>query len=250
MSRVRESFPAGVLAVVLLLALPVLAGCVSAELEFDRMTGTAYPPDQIVSGNTVNLSWIYFTGGQFLAVDEDDTGISALSGTYISDAELDSLESANRGSTVGPETWTCRFFNRDYDCVRYHVYGIVTDHLYELTDGTNKPTIMGIMWTDDRRGFAMFYQNSTVSSNGAKYLRSAAHEIGHAYNLHHSDGDGSSTIMNQTKVVGNSFVYEFSPGSDTHLRDHPDNCRYPGMGDFGFIDTAHPDHGWTWYDCD
>ena len=35
----------------------------------------------------------------------------------------------------------------------------------------------------------MFYRNTAVSTNPAKYLRSAAHEIGHAYNLHHEDGD-------------------------------------------------------------
>jgi hypothetical protein len=103
--------------------------------------------------------------------------------------------------------------------------------------------LLGRMWrTDNRSAFAMFHKNGTIQGDGAKYLRSAAHEIGHAFNLHHEDGDGSTTIMNQTGVVGDSFVFEFSDNSETHLEDHPDDCSFPGVGTFGSVNAEHA--GW------
>lgn len=226
----------------------VVSGCTSVQLEFDRMTGTAYPPAQTVGGNTVDLGSIYIDAGKLLVIDEDDTNIAPLtvSGSQkqcITNAETDSLMAANRNSVTGKTTRVCSSFV----CTDYHLYGIVVDHF-----GSNSSTnacsfgLLGRMWrTADRSGFAMFYSNSDVSGDGAKFLRSAAHEIGHAYNLHHEDGDGSSTIMNQTSVVGSSFSYTFSTTSETHLDDHPDGCKYPGVGVFGEVDSAHPDHDWT-----
>ena len=140
-------------------------------------------------------------------------------------------------------------------CTRYHLYGVVTDHYYEYDDGTCGTGIMGIMYDSDDTGnrgaFAVFYKNNTINNNGAKYLRSAAHEIGHAFNLHHSDGDGSTTVMNQTWVVGDTFVYEFSDQSETHVDDHPDNCRYPGTGSFTSVNEEHAGwHGGVSAPCD
>jgi len=51
----------------------MLCGCTSAQLEYDRMTGTAFPQPEIVDGGTVNLTTIYLQGDLFLGVNEDDT---------------------------------------------------------------------------------------------------------------------------------------------------------------------------------
>ena len=82
----------------------------------------------------------------------------------------------------------------------------------------------------NRSAFVTLYKNSVVSTDNGKYLRSTAHEIGHAFNLNHCDGDGSTTIMNQTGTVGDTYSYEFSSDSLDHLQDHDRDSVWPGIG--------------------
>ncbi len=238
------------------LSLPLVSGCVTYTLEYDRMTRTAFPPPQTVSGDDVNLGTIYSDAGIGLVVDYDDTSIPRLTGPsdpadpnkydYITAAELANLEATNRSLPVAPTTTRCFIFT----CTHYHVYGIVVDHYFERADGTRNTGWMGVIYDTTNRGaVASFYRNATISGDGGKFLRSAAHELGHAFNLHHEEGDGSTTIMNQTGVVGSSYVYEFSNLSLTHLRDHPRNCVAPGTGPFGYINSAHTPHLWTTTGC-
>ncbi len=224
-----------------------LSGCTTTKLEFDRMTGTSFPNSVTVSGDTVSLTSIYFTADLILSVDEDDTSIPALTGAtdpsdpdqydYITVAELGSLESSYRSSSVGPDTWSCYWGT----CTQYHIYGIVVDHYYEKSSGSRSTTTLGVMYDTTTRGaFAMFYKNSIISSDNNMYLRSTAHEIGHAYNLHHADGDGSTTIMNQTGAVGSTYVYEFSACSLDHLKNHPkDPYVWPGLGAYGTVSSTY-----------
>ncbi|MBL8072668.1 MAG: hypothetical protein JNM35_16460, partial [Nitrospira sp.] len=70
----------------------LLVSCVS--LEFDRMTGTAFPSQHMVNGQPVTLSSIFDDAGIKLTVEEDDTGIQPLNiaeDDCISDAELSTL---------------------------------------------------------------------------------------------------------------------------------------------------------------
>ncbi|WP_447978400.1 hypothetical protein [Candidatus Nitrospira bockiana] len=223
------------------------AGCVTTHLEFDRMTGSAFPAAQTVDGDQVTLTSIYANAGHVLVVNEDETDIPALGGEdlidedCITNAELDALETDHRASQVEAASFECGWGWFRTTCTRYHLYGVVVNHYGTNSSGTSCDTgLLGRMWsTSKRQAFAMYYKNSTVNGNPKKYLRSAAHEIGHAYNLHHEDGDGSTTIMNQTGVVGDSFVYEFSDTSQTHLKEHPAQCKFPGTGSFY---SVHPDH--------
>lgn len=227
-------------------------GCTTYHVEYDRMTGTSYPQPQSVSGSTVTLQTIYAKEDYLLVVDEDTTNIARLTGTgnCINEAELNSIETANRTSQVGPRSFSCGWWIFSGTCTQYNLYGVVVDHFYENNSGSCLTGVMGIMWTDNRRAFANFFRNTTVSGNAGKYLRSTAHEIGHAFNLHHEDGDGSTTIMNQTGTVGDTYVYNFSATSKDHLKNHPALCVRPGVGTFGSINTLHPDHDWTTYDCE
>ena len=230
----------------------LLASCTHLHIEFDRMSGTAYPADQTVSGSTVSLESIYDTLWTSVTVDEDTTNITPLTGPfdpadpdqydYITEAELDTVEAANRTSPVG--TVSCGNY-----CTQYHLYGVVVDHYYEDSFGTRWTGVLGIMWTSNTRAFAMFYKNGTVQGDAGKYLRSVAHEVGHAHNMHHGDGDGSMTIMNQTKTVGNTYNYAFSTDSTTHWQNHANSCKRPGIATFGGVDAAHTDHGWTTVSC-
>lgn len=225
-----------------------VTGCVATQLEFDRMQNTAYPTEQTLDGQDWTLASIYTNGGKLLLVDEDDTNIPALTSNgsqqnCISNAELDSLATTWRDNQIGPATFPCGF-NRRYTCTRYQLYGIVVDHFGRSGgNGACSTGLLGRMWqTPDRSAFAIFYSNNTIQTDGQKYLRTTAHEIGHAFNLHHGDGDGSATLMNQTSVVGDSFSYEFSSDSRTHLDDHPSDCVFPGTGSFTSVTDAHD--GW------
>lgn len=224
-----------------LLLLVLLVGCTSARLEYDRMTGTAFPQPETVSGDTVDFTTIYFQGDRLLSVVEGDTAIAPLTGPldptdpnqydYITTAEIETLELANRGSPVGKVEWACSFWFLSGTCTRHHLYGIVVDHFREKDDGTRIESTMGLMYDPvDRSAFVNYYKHNTVNSDNAKYLRSAAHEIGHAFNMSHCDGDGSTTIMNQTRTVGSTFTYEFSSTSLEHLQDHPETAVWPGTG--------------------
>ncbi len=245
-----------------LMILTTLAGCTSTSIEYDRMTGTAFPPNQTVSGSTVTITSIYATEGYLVGVTQDETSIAALTGPanpldptqydYITESELDALEQGHRSSPVDKSTYIC--FNKGIVpsyCTTYHIYGIVVNHWSEDDNGVRDKSAMGLMWADDnRRAFTNYYKNTTVSGDGGKYLRSAAHEIGHAFNLHHPDGDGSTDIMNQTWKVDDSYVYQFvAAASKNHLKDHPAACRWPGQSAFGATHTGHVDHGITTTPC-
>lgn len=252
----RSPFRHGSPAAALLLLSLALSGCISTRVEYDRMTNTGFPANQTVGGKTVSISSIYATENYIVGVSQDQTNIAALTGPanpsdpnqydFITEAELDTVEQANRSSPVGKTSFIC--FNigivPSY-CTRYHIYGIVVNHWYEDNDGVRSQSTLGIAWTTtNRRAFAGFWRNTTVNGDPGKYLRSTAHEIGHVFDLHHGDGNGSTDIMNQTGVVGNSYVYEFlAAASKDHLKDHPAKCKYPGQSAFGAIHSGHADHG-------
>ena len=222
-------------------------GCTTARVEYDRMTGTQYPQPVTVSGDQVDLTSIYWQGERIVTVTEDDTNIAALTGPanpldpnqydYINRAELETLETANRTDPIGSSTFNCGLWNR-FTCTRYHLYGAVVNHFWEGDCGTacRNTGLLGLMYagasgvTNDRSAFVGFWKNSTVNSDNGKFLRSTAHEIGHAFNNNHCDGDGSTTIMNQTGVVGNTYNYQFSATSLDHLQNHADTAVWPGLG--------------------
>ena len=99
----------GTLALSLLLS---ITGCTSVSIEYDRMTGTTFPPAQTVAGQTVTIQSIYANAGSLVGVTEDETNIAALTGPasttdpnqydYITEAELDTLEQRHRGSPSRP----------------------------------------------------------------------------------------------------------------------------------------------------
>jgi hypothetical protein len=233
------------------------------ELEFDRMTGTAFPVVQDRAGKRHDLRSIYLDGaGIVLVVREDETNITPLSDPLfdsfdghresITAAELDNLARAHRRLPVAPATAQCTSAGGQPPtlCTRYFLYGVVVDHLFEDERGP-QPGTLGVMWdTSNRSQFAMFYRNAIVRSDGGKYLRSVAHEIGHAFNLHHEDGDGVSSIINQTKIVGDKYTYDFSAAEKAHLREHtPQRCARPGAGSFASVDAVHSVHRGSKADC-
>ena len=214
------------------------------EAEFDRMVGTAFPTEQTLDGQDWTLESIYVEAGQLITVEQDDTNIQPLGDDgspqqCISDAELATVEMANRSSPVAPTSFRCGAGIFRGTCTRYEAYGIVADHIGRC-GGACSSGLLGCMYDTTSRGaFAIYYQNGTISSDGQKFLRTTAHELGHAFNLHHPDGSGSETIMNTTGTVGDTFTYTFSTDSEEHLTEHDPECRYPGTGAWFAVNDEH-----------
>lgn len=237
-----------------LFSLLTTTACVTTNLEFDRMTGTAFPQAQTVGGSTVSLQSIYADSGKVVAVQEDDTNIAPITDgagsqkQCITNAELDNLMAANRGTQIAPASFSCGFWIFKTTCTRYHAYGIVVDHFATNSLGNCKTSTIGRMWRSaDRSGFAIFYKNSVPPGNAEQYLLTTAHELGHAFNLHHEDSDGSRSIM--TGIIDSTYDFEFSSESETHLDSHPDECVYPGTGSFFSVHTSHEKHSYVDQDC-
>jgi hypothetical protein len=213
----------------------LLTGCAVYVLEYDRMVGTTFPQPQTVSGQTVSLRSIYLDAGYSLVVDEGDTNIAALPNEYVNEAELDTIEATHRSSPIAPRWRICLHGGiLPYFCEQYYVWGVVVNHFYEDNDGNPMPDVMGRMWTfANRRAFVNFYKHPFCSDDPGRYLRSTAHEIGHAFNLHHPDGtDDPSSLMNTTADAGPAYTYRFSVNSMDHLTNHPARCVRPGVGSF------------------
>lgn len=239
-----------------ILGLAALVGCTTTHLEFDRMTGTAFPQSQTIGGDTVSIQSIYLDAGdgKIVSVEEDDTNIAVINdGTgsqkqCITNSELDNLMTANRDTQIGPASFACGFWIFNGTCTRYHAYGIVVDHYATYSSGACKTSVIGRMWNaSDRSGFAMFYKNSVPTGNAEQYLLATAHELGHAFNLHHEDSDGSRSIM--TGIIDSTYDFEFNTDSITHLDDHPDECVYPGTGSFYSVHSTHANHSYVSQDC-
>lgn len=112
--------------------------------------------------------------------------------------------------------------------------------------GSTDPTGSVITDPEIRTGFAVFVNpfvrpigttgvTGVTSGLGAiiatdeGYLRTTAHELGHALNLLHEDGDGSQTIMNRTGDLGINWDYRWNDRSFEHLNHHPVDRIQPGI---------------------
>lgn len=225
-------------------ALLLLSGCV--RLEYDKMTGTTFPPQIMQLGVPVTVETIFFDVGRFVFLEPDEAFIPPLNiadDDCMSDAELDALEAGHRSSPLFPVQF------------EYFLYGATVDHHGEVLDTCIPEWILGKMWAGHTRSaFALFYPNPHIVSGSPEYLRTTAHEIGHALNLHHEDGDGSTTIMTQTGDLNGSWDFTFTLDSTEHLQDHPTACTFPGAvggAPFTWVTNSHAvSHpGTTPYDC-
>jgi hypothetical protein len=88
---------------------------------------------------------------------------------------------------------------------------------------------LGIMWrTASRDGIAVFEDAFAAGLKEEKILRTTAHELGHALNLYHDDGDDrcsgldtGTTIMNQTGDLDANSGYVWSAAERAHFDSHP-----------------------------
>lgn len=201
-----------------------------ATLEIDKMTGTEFPPTNVnFDGNTHSLTTIFQDAGIDLDIVEDEMDIPDTFGTPFTSAELLSLMRAHQSVPASG--------NR------------MSAYLVIVPEFTN-PNVLGIMFdSTNRTGCAVFHNHSFIQNDERAFLRTAAHELGHQFNLHHEDGTTiqvgtvtKRTIMNQTRLISpwpDAISYEFSDNSKKHLTDHPkDNVR-PGGSRFYDCNQEH-----------
>jgi hypothetical protein len=226
---------------VALLALS-LGAC--GRIELDRETGTAFPGSVMVDGAVITLPSIYDALAIPIEVIEDEVvNVGAVSTpSCVGGAELDSFEAGHRGLPVEP---TCAF-------CEFRLYGAIVNRLYSAIDGSlpcdacsggEGLCTAGVMWTENKRAFAVLGQHPRIESDPGFLLLVAAHEAGHAFGVHHADGneDFENPSLENDGLYFSSAngSYEFTAQSREHIREHPFACKWPGTGSFWEIIPEH-----------
>ena len=206
-------------------------------LEIDKVNGTEFPPNSVnYETRTYSLKSIFEKAEIELDIREDESNITDLGGpdSRYSQSELLSLMRTHKNP---------QYHETDDKWSTYLV--IVTKFVEDY--------VLGIMFdSKNRLGSAVFYQEDTIRDDPRAFLRTAAHELGHQFNLHHQDGSTykegkvtKNTIMNQTRLVTpwpEALSYEFSDHSKRHLSQHPEDNVKPGGS--RFLDCTDEHSGW------
>ncbi|WP_374562218.1 hypothetical protein [Ideonella sp.] len=243
----------------------VLASCATTRVELDKMKGTQFPPASIdVDGKSVTIASIYAEVGINLLIDPDETAIPPFQVERldkcppicdggggdpvptITVAELDALERGHRHLPVDETYVPCWVLGDRSTCPEYHLYGVVS--AYYLADPRDpkfpQKGVAGLMWTQNRRAFALFYPAIERVNDPGTYLVVAAHEIGHAFNLHHQD----SLKVGHRADIMYPVIDQYEPrfaalSAREHLQNHDTACIWPGKSIFGAIHANHdPSH--------
>jgi len=194
-------------------------------LEIDTVTGVPFPPHEVTHlGRTYSLKSIFQDGGIDLDVRYDESSIPRADA--YDDPELHAMMLSHKNPTYGeqPDKWSAW-------CV-------------VVTRSRDRPSILGVLFDiKGRQGCAVFFETSGFTGglrNRPKaFLRAFAHEVGHVFNLLHSDGDRYS-IMVQTADIeplpdepGTPMRLEFTEKSKNHLANDPEEFVRPGGSGFG-----------------
>jgi hypothetical protein len=210
------------------------------RLEVDGLSGLATVPLNVPRGNAAwDLPAIYSV--QRIAVDvaPDDTGLGDPAGNCFSLGEMDAFFNANRDAAVtGTGDWNV--WAGMVDCDDAGAFG-------RMFRGA----------ANERDGFAVFVNAITgwcgvtgttpcVTGPGCQVaglltpnqaiLRTTAHELGHALNLCHNNGNDAcsdcsgTTVMNQSPRLSNTWDFGWSNDETNHISNSPETCIEPGTG--------------------
>lgn len=210
-----------------------------AMIEMDRLTGVDWFPVAVLQNNRVNTIRRSYTEAGILLdrrYDEQIDDPRDPAGGPFTNADVISFRDAamNRTDNVFSGEWYV--------------------HLSLLTSSTTNGLLGRMFDTANRQGTVVF---ASAAPTQANYLRTTVHELGHALNLTHCEGDAvmqrdasgnlvigangrpviqtmGVTMMNQTRALANNWGFQFSADSETHLRTHALNEVRPGSGNLAF----------------
>jgi hypothetical protein len=202
-------------------------------LEVDQMAGTPpLPLERDVGGTRVTLEGIYADAGLDLDVRRDQADLPRKDAVTL--ADLDAMMVAFHSLTPPPDAMYI--------------------HLLVVTRDQDDPDTLGIMFdlgdedTDNlpREGFAMFADahQGLPTDAPTEMLLTAAHELGHCFNLHHADWEGRSFKSGSTiegYSLADTVLWRLSQVSKSHLSGDPGPEVWPGKKSlaFGLITSTH-----------
>jgi hypothetical protein len=191
-------------------------------MEYDALDGIPLPDYYIFRNGRINtFRRAYNANGWIIEMSTDDLALTdPQSGSDFTKADLYSFWQANANVPANASYIHGAFLTTDDD----GDLGIMF---------MNTGSVPSLPTAERRLGFAAFRNAFGSFEREQRYLRTSIHEAGHAFNLLHSDGDGSTTIMNQTGSLSTSWTYNFSGISSTHLSTHTLNAVRPGGEAFG-----------------
>lgn len=218
---------------------PEPGGSLKVVLEVDCMAGMPPLKDaQTIGELEVSLPGIYEAADIELEVVHDETDLPVPGRLTLGD--LHAIMTQHRGT------------DRPGDA---SVYALVA------TQDADDPGTLGIMFDFDseaagvsdengvpREGFAIFADAHRSLAGGVEreMLLTAAHELAHCFNIHHTDWDGSTFLSDSTiesYSMTDSVRWKLSPQSLAHLTAHPRRLVLMGPGSlpFGCEMQAHLD---------
>jgi hypothetical protein len=205
-----------------------------ASVELENVTGGAL----VSSFGTNDFRSVYSTVGWDVSVTNGDANLAVPAGVSGADpwsnAELHAFMVANRNLSTNLDT-------------QWRVYYVAVPF-----DSGAQPGLFGIMFDqlgDEREGACNFVNNFSGAHNDNRArLRSACHEVGHAFNLQHPPVEGlasDNSIMSQSgpvktviEAAGGTYSDDINFAFNEHNRHHlihsPDVVVRPGGEDFEF----------------
>jgi hypothetical protein len=234
-------------------------------LEVDKFQGTEFPPEKInIEAKEFNFETIFLDADLKIEVRPGETDIVDLGGGdgAYSIGELDNLMQNHRSGSDNVDNMSA--------------YLVIVNGIYfdeEANLPGPDPSVLGIMFDSKLRlGTAVFYGVDMVRSDELAFFRTTIHELGHQFNLQHTDatsyiegGIRKFTIMNQTWVMRRhksteeefqvpegtfsdetqypgwpkGIGFKFGEFEKIHLSVHPVSNVTPGASSFGECEPVH-----------
>ena len=211
----------------------------SIRLEVDRLAGFAGVPQDVAIGGTTFDLWDIFSPLNIgVDVIEDDTNLADPAGNCFSMAEMDAFFNNNQDAPSA-DSGDWNVWAAFVDCDTGGVCGRMFRGASNERDGFAVFTNAITGWCAVTGATPCFNGNGCnqvglfTNANQA-ILRTTAHELGHALNLCHNNGDdtcsdcGGTTVMNQSGRLAVGWGYGWSAASTNHINNSPNSCIQPG----------------------
>ena len=250
--------------------------------KISQTPASEFTPDIAQHADRVFLAWADLTGERYIHATEktmptDLVRLYARDGSVVLrvDAAQTGLPIPSANPTLpcsnALDPWELRDFEEQYRSVQRdrrtrlftfgklswrtitnYVYGFVVDRRVMWSGACEQ--VGGILYsaiTDQGRPRTAFAVTRFAnSSDDVTYFLSVAHELGHSFNLHHTDGEIGTRIMCgglNPYMPMNENLLTFSQSSKHHLRNDPRTCSRPGPGRFDSVAPGHPSFSNTNY---